>query len=512
MPDDRQGTPEDGAFPGQTAGLPAPDSEPNPSQPAAPASASASASASFDPGGWRPPAGAAWPQPQTAWPQPQPAWPQPQPAWPQNYGGWPQQAWPPLAPAWPGYQPAWTGWQPPAYWPAAPQAFAPPAAAWPTGSVPWGYTNPPAVPPVLEQPGKFHPPVPKRRNLSLTGRASPRLYALGMLVGLPAFAALLAYMAAAMAGFKLSDIISPAWPILEVVCIAAAIGLIGLALAQGRQRRADGWQDYAGPSPALTVAAFLALVTALQLPLAIALKALAVDSNSGPATLSITLLYLGGYFGLVYLLTVRPGAMSWGDITRPKRLAPSPDDWGGSEPLLEGRRRPVAALANARARFSGSRVGDILVPLAMVVPLMLASNMMALGMMMLFGLKASDITGGEVIPVDVLSRILLFIAVAVIAPLGEELFFRGFVTNAWARSLSRNSTFLRASLIFAFIHVINTPTSDPGTFWRVALFNFGARVPVAFALTWVYMRRRSMLASGTLHAGYNGLITLISFL
>ena len=58
---------------------------------------------------------------------------------------------------------------------------------------------------------------------------------------------------------------------------------------------------------------------------------------------------------------------------------------------------------------------------------------------------------------------------------------------------------------------MNTATTDVGVFWRVALFNFGARIPVAFALTWLYMRRRSILASGALHAAYNGMITLISF-
>jgi membrane protease YdiL (CAAX protease family) len=106
----------------------------------------------------------------------------------------------------------------------------------------------------------------------------------------------------------------------------------------------------------------------------------------------------------------------------------------------------------------------------------------------------------------------LFVAIAALVPLGEETFFRGYATNAWGRSLGRNSTILRASLFFAFVHVINTASTDASISWRVAIFNFGARVPVAFALTWLYMRRRSILASGTLHAGYNGLITLISFL
>ena len=95
-------------------------------------------------------------------------------------------------------------------------------------------------------------------------------------------------------------------------------------------------------------------------------------------------------------------------------------------------------------------------------------------------------------------------------PIGEEVFFRGFATNAWGRSLGRNQAILRAALFFAFVHVLNVSSSEPGMALRMAMFNFGARIPVAIALTWLYFRRRSILASGTLHASYNGLIQLLS--
>jgi membrane protease YdiL (CAAX protease family) len=316
-------------------------------------------------------------------------------------------------------------------------------------------------------------------------------------------------MVAAAAGYQIPKGEVPVWLIVEAVGVVAAVGMFALAAAQGRQRRADGWRDYAGPSPLLTMGALLALVLVLQLPLELALKAMNVDLESAPATLCITLVYLAGYVGLVYLLAVRPRALTWRDIAFPKRIAPSTDDWGGAEPLLEGRPRRV--LAVARSRFSG-RLGDFLVPVAMVVPLMIASNIAGLGLLFVLGLKTTDISPDAAMPLDALSKVLLLIAVAVVAPVGEEIFFRGFSANAWSRSISRNSAILRASLFFAFVHVMNTPSSDIGLFWRVALFNFGARVPVAFALTWLYMRRRSIIASGTLHAGYNGLITLITFI
>jgi len=348
--------------------------------------------------------------------------------------------------------------------------------------------------------------------LSLKAQASPRLYTIGLLLGMPAIAALLAYMVAATAGYKLGALGVPAWLVIEVVSVVASLGLVARAAAQGRQRRADGWRDYAGPSPLLTMGALLATVTALQLPLELGLKAIQVDLYSAGATLAITLTYLAAYFGLVYLLAVRTGALSWRDIAHPARLAPSSDDWGGSEPEIEAPRRVVTRARAAGARLGGSRIGNFLVPIALVVPLMIVSNLLSQGMVLVLGLKTTDITPDAVTPGDLLSRLVLLIAVAVVAPLGEEIFFRGFTANAWARSMGRNSAILRASLFFAFVHVMNTPSSNIGLSWRVALFNFGARVPVGFALTWLYMRRRSIFASGTLHASYNGLITLVGFL
>jgi membrane protease YdiL (CAAX protease family) len=409
--------------------------------------------------------------------------------------------------AWPGYQPAWSGWQQPAGWPTIHQGgslFNP--AAWPLGQVPWGYTSPPTVPPAIEPPGNFHPPVSQRPALSLEGRISPWLYALGLAVGLPAIAALILCMIGVTAG------ITAPWLVVEASSVLAAGGLIALAIAQGRQRRADGWHDFAGPSPWLVLGALLGSITALELPLGVALRSVDVDLESVPATLLVVLLYLVTYVGLVHFLVVRSGALTWRDMARPKRLAPSSDDWAGPEPHAAWTRQRASAVASWRSRVPGGWVGDILVPLAMVLPLMIAANITAQAMLLVLGLSVSDLGSGTPAPVDPLGWALLFVAIAALVPLGEEIFFRGYATNAWGRSLGRNSTILRASLFFAFVHIMNTASTDASISWRVAIFNFGARVPVAFALTWLYMRRRSILASGTLHAGYNGLITLISIL
>jgi membrane protease YdiL (CAAX protease family) len=378
--------------------------------------------------------------------------------------------------------------------------------------VPWGYKNPPALPPVFEPPGSFHPPVSRRSVVSLNGRQAPRLYEAGLLVGLPAIVLLLGYLVAVAAGFKLPAGPVAPWLIVEGVSIAAAAGLICWALAQGRQRRADGWRDYDGPSPFLVVAAFLALTTACELPVELALKALKLDVQSAPASLLLLLIYLASYFGLVQFLAVRTGALTWSDVANPQKLAPSADDWGGSEPARGWTRAWGVTISELRTRISGGRIGDILVGLAVVLPLIVATDLFSASVLLVLGLKPSDIAPDQFVSRDGVSILLTLITVAVVAPIGEEVFFRGFAANAWGRSLSHNSAILRSSLFFAFVHILNTATTSASVSWRVAIFNFAARVPVAFALTWLYMRRRSILASGTLHAGYNGLITVISFL
>ena len=443
---------------------------------------------------WPPQASGSWP-PAASWPPPA--------AWPPAAGQWQR----PSAPAWPAAAPAW----PAAGYGALSPAWFPSPMSWALGSVPWGYTNPPAVSPVLEAPGSFHPPVPRRRLISLEGRASPRLYAFGLIAGLPGIAALLLILVDLGSGFKLPGGAIPRWLILEAACVVAAAGLVGWAVAQARQRRTDGWRDYAGPSPFLMIGALLAIVTAFQIPLEAALDSAKVDFDSGLATALLVGMFLATYVSLVHFLVVRPGSLTWHDIARPRRLAPSTDDWATGDPIPGWSRRAGETVAAWRLRISGGRLGDLLMPVAMVLPLVIASNLLSAGMLLVLGLQASDIsTPGSSGPLSEFDRILLFVAVAILAPIGEEIFFRGFATNAWGRSLGRASTIVRSSLFFAFIHVMNTSAPDPAMFWRVALFNFGARIPVAFVLTWLYMRRRSIFASGMLHAGYNGLITLLS--
>jgi membrane protease YdiL (CAAX protease family) len=300
--------------------------------------------------------------------------------------------------------------------------------------------------------------------------------------------------------------------LVEGVCSVAAVGLVLAAMAQSRQRRSDGWEDYAGPSPFLAIAAFLAVVTGVTLPLARGLPSAGVNVDSAVGTLVLLLVYLATYLGLVHFLAVRPGSLSWRDVLHPRHLAPDPDDWASSTPAMTIG-APLVAPAQGRAsRVARGPIGDVLLALAMLGPVVFASGALNLTLATVLGLSSRDLSSPLPTSTNGLDPWITLLAVAVIVPIGEEVFFRGFATNAWGRSLARNSAILRAALFFAFIHILNVSSTEPGLALRMAAFNFGARVPVAIALTWLYFRRRSILASGALHASYNGSIQLLTML
>jgi membrane protease YdiL (CAAX protease family) len=409
---------------------------------------------------------ASWPPPPAAaaaqWP-PLPASPPPG-AWPPGYAATP---WPPAAP---GYRPA-----------------------------PWAYG--PIPRPAFTPPGQLHPTVPPRPVLSLAGRASPRLYAAGLILGLPFFGLLIGLAIASRLGLHLG----PAGAVsLAIVSVVSAVGLIAAALAQARQRRADGWQDYAGPSPFLATAAVLSLGQALSVPLLVALRLwTSIPTDGAVADLLSMLLALATYVGLLHFLVVGEGAMTWRDMGRPERLAPD-----SSDPPVNPLPPPWGPTPG---RIASRLPGDIGLAVALVIPAVIGTLLLLSALMQLLGLNERDITSPVPSSVTPDDRWLIFLVVAVLAPIGEELFFRGFAANAWARSLSRTGAIMRAGLFFAFIHVTNVGPASADIVFRAAILAFAARIPVALALSWLYLSRRSIYASVALHAGYNAGLLLLAW-
>jgi membrane protease YdiL (CAAX protease family) len=288
----------------------------------------------------------------------------------------------------------------------------------------------------------------------------------------------------------------------EIALVLLSVGLVAAALAQGSQRRADGWQDYFGPSPFLVVLAWLSLSLAVELAVIGVIAIVGIGLATSIETLLVLLLNLACYVVLVQVVAVRPGALSWRDIVQPGHLAPDLSDWSfykGWAGAQAGAGKPSRALA-----------GDIGLGLALAIPILIATLVFTGILVVILGLQ--DVSTSDQIPTlfpgwDLWITLL---SLAVVAPIGEEIFFRGFATNAWARSLKRNQAIIRAAIFFASIHIINLLGAvDLDVLIPAAFLAVAARIPVAWALTWIYTRRRSIFASIALHGAYNGSLVLL---
>jgi membrane protease YdiL (CAAX protease family) len=111
---------------------------------------------------------------------------------------------------------------------------------------------------------------------------------------------------------------------------------------------------------------------------------------------------------------------------------------------------------------------------------------------------------------DMSGRLALLVGAVLVAPISEEIFFRGFVTTAWERATSYRRAIIQGGIFFAFTHVLTLggPSFAVGAQW--ALFAFVVRLPVAFVLGWFFLRRRSIYASIAIHVTFNALPLLLS--
>jgi membrane protease YdiL (CAAX protease family) len=105
--------------------------------------------------------------------------------------------------------------------------------------------------------------------------------------------------------------------------------------------------------------------------------------------------------------------------------------------------------------------------------------------------------------------IVQLIAGAVIAPIAEETVFRGFAISAWRRTVGDNGALVRASLLFALAHVLTVSGDSFGQVAGLIVVGFAARLPVAFALGWLFLRRGSIWAPIGLHMAFNGVLLII---
>ena len=103
---------------------------------------------------------------------------------------------------------------------------------------------------------------------------------------------------------------------------------------------------------------------------------------------------------------------------------------------------------------------------------------------------------------------VLVLALVVVAPVAEELFFRGLVLNAWMREYGTRTGMIGSAAVFAVIHA-NLESIDSliaSVVTVVPIFGLG------IALALIYRGTRSLAASMAMHAGFNAISVAIALL
>lgn len=345
--------------------------------------------------------------------------------------------------------------------PATPRDLRAPEDAAQQDGAPWDARPEDAAP--VSAP--LHPPGPSL--FSLEGRAVPGLYLVGWLGTL---------MGVAVVFVSFMAVGSAAAPWLFLAgTVLSVVGIVSAAGSQAIERRNRPWLAYRGPSPVLVFAAVLA-VTLVGVVLVLApLSALGLDARSPLATTLSLVITTVAYLALVRLLVVGPGALTWRDMGL--GLAPGP----ALRDLALGALLAVPVLVVTLA-LSALLAGFLSPPPSVLPP---AGDAM--------GLAAN------------------LLSAAILAPVGEELFFRGFATTAWARTAGPRVAILRGAVFFAIAHVIVLFDASFATGAQRALFAFVALLPVGVTLGWLFLARRSLYAPIGLHGAFNAIQILALF-
>jgi membrane protease YdiL (CAAX protease family) len=322
----------------------------------------------------------------------------------------------------------------------------------------------PAVPlaPALDADG-----LPRLGILSLEGRSVPALFVVGWIGSLMGGATILvSFFAAGTAAAR--------WLFLAGL-VVLALGVFAAAGSQAVERARRPSLPFRGASPVL---AFVVVIVLSLLALVVVLapmSALGLDPSSPVATAISLAITTAIFLLVVQALVVGPGALTWRDM-------------GFGVP--------------AREALGQLGVGIALAPLVVVVALLLATLLSTLFVAPPSALPPSG---------NVLGLLANLLSAAVLAPIGEEVFFRGFATTAWERAIGRRPAIVRGAVFFAFAHVVTVFSATFTSGLQVALTEFLLLLPAGIALGWVYLARRSVWASIGLHGAYNAIQVLLVF-
>lgn len=96
----------------------------------------------------------------------------------------------------------------------------------------------------------------------------------------------------------------------------------------------------------------------------------------------------------------------------------------------------------------------------------------------------------------------LFVTAVAIAPVCEELFFRGMLLQALRRRVGRGWGIVLSAMIFSLAHLVAEPTG------RAGLLVFSLILPMGLLLGWSFERHRRLAVPIAVHATFNLYTTL----
>ena len=314
-------------------------------------------------------------------------------------------------------------------------------------------STPPATP----------PPRPGAAIFTIEGRTAPGLFVVGWL-------ATILGLGPTIIGYLVGQ------PILFVIgLVILSIGLVAGGGAQAIERHARGDAPYQGPSPVIVFAASIPVGILAAVGVGFVLRLVGLRSEGALGDLLLLAIQAAAYVAIVQVLVVGTGALSWREMGFSRSILGAIEDLGWG------------------AIFAG--------------PVILATLVLQVVLVAIFGVTPESPLTPTGEPVGLVANL---IAAAVVAPIGEEIIFRGVATTAWVRSLGVTQGILRAAMFFALAHIITTTATNATSGLALAFVGFAARVPVALVLGWVFVRRGSIYASIGLHAAFNGILVVLA--
>jgi membrane protease YdiL (CAAX protease family) len=326
----------------------------------------------------------------------------------------------------------------------------------------------PDTPGAVIEPRPGNPPDAPAAVFSLENRPVPGLYFVAWLLTLGGLALVLIGILAQ------NRATSP--PLVLGGLVAVTIGLASAAAYQIAARRLRPAGRYRGPAPLIVFGVVVAAAQVVIGPFVL-LGVIGEDTNG---VFVAALAIAAGYIATIALFVVRSGALSWRDMGWPDRSVLS----------------------------VGRLIDDAIVAVAIMPAAILGAGVIGNIVAAAAGVQLQSPLPD---PRTASDQVVLVLTAVVLAPIGEELFFRGFSLTAWQIDLGARTALIRSSVFFAAAHLINLTSTGAAEGVALAAVTFFVYLPLGFLLGWLF-QRRGIIAAILGHAAANGTVVLLNAL